>query len=255
LAGGIAVVIDVLRATTVMVHALAAGCEAVIPCAEIDEAREIAATRPPGSSILAGERHGLPIPGFDLGNSPSAFTPDVCRGKTLIITTTNGTRAILASLEAEQILLGALVNRLATSERLVVNLLKRNGRPVHLVCAGTDGHISFEDSLLAGALAAKLWSMRAPLGNDEALIAASTWNETQHDLERFAHRPAGGPAPAAVLRDDLLSGLSQILARGRGGRRVTEIGLEEDIIDAANLDRFNLIAELERDPIRIVRAT
>ncbi len=79
LRGGVAVVVDVLRATTVMVHALAAGCEAVIPCGEIDEAKAVAAGLPPGTALLAGERQGLPIPGFDLGNSPGEFTPEVCR--------------------------------------------------------------------------------------------------------------------------------------------------------------------------------
>src|SRR5512143_370512 len=84
LRGGVAVVVDVLRASTVMVHALAAGCEAVIPCLEIDDARRIARELPSGSSLLAGERLGLPIAGFDLGNSPNAFTPQVCRGKTVV---------------------------------------------------------------------------------------------------------------------------------------------------------------------------
>ena len=106
---------DVLRATTVMVHALAAGCEAVIPCGEIDEAKEIAAGLPPGTALLAGERQGLPIPGFDLGNSPGEFTPEVCDGKTLVMTTTNGTRAILASLEAERVYIASFANLRATS--------------------------------------------------------------------------------------------------------------------------------------------
>src|SRR5206468_7302445 len=101
--GGVAVVVDVLRATTVMVHALAAGCEAVIPCREIDEAKQIAARLPPGTALLGGERGGLPIPGFHLGNSPGEFTSEVCKGKTLVMTTTNGTRAILASLEAKRV--------------------------------------------------------------------------------------------------------------------------------------------------------
>ena len=79
LRGGVAVVVDVLRATTVMVQALAAGCEAVIPCGEIDEAKAVAAGLPAGTALLAGERQGLPIPGFDLGNSPGDFTPEVCR--------------------------------------------------------------------------------------------------------------------------------------------------------------------------------
>ena len=75
LRGGVAVVVDVLRATTVMVHALADGCEAVIPCAEIEEAQSVAAGLPSGTALLGGERGGLPIPGFDLGNSPGDYTP------------------------------------------------------------------------------------------------------------------------------------------------------------------------------------
>ncbi len=150
LRGGVAVVVvDVLRATTVMVHALAAGCEAVIPCAEIDEAKAVAASLPPGTALLGGERGGLPISGFDLGNSPGDYTPEVCRGKTLVMSTTNGTRAILASLEAERVLIGAFVNLEA-----VGFALQDETRPVHLICAGTEGLVSFEDALAAG-----VWSI------------------------------------------------------------------------------------------------
>src|SRR4051794_29291154 len=78
---GVAVVIDVLRASTMIVHALVAGCAEVIPCAEVDQARSLASGLPEGSALLAGERHGVPIPGFDLGNSPGDCTPERCRGK------------------------------------------------------------------------------------------------------------------------------------------------------------------------------
>ena len=100
LQGGVAVVLDVLRATSVMVHALDAGAISVVPCLEIDEAQAIASQFEPGQVILAGERLGLPIDGFDFGNSPGSFTPEVCRGKVIVMTTTNGTRAIYASLPA-----------------------------------------------------------------------------------------------------------------------------------------------------------
>src|SRR6516164_2036425 len=85
LTGGLAVVIDVLRATTTMVHALAAGCTAVRPCAEVDEARELAGSMRAGRVLLGGERGGLAPPGFDLGNSPREYTPRVCRGNTLVL--------------------------------------------------------------------------------------------------------------------------------------------------------------------------
>src|SRR5690242_5734390 len=95
LRGGVAVVIDVLRATSTIVQALAAGATSVVPCGEIDEARAIAAKAAPGSVLLGGERKGVTIPGFDLGNSPGDYTSDVVTGKKLIFTTTNGTRALL----------------------------------------------------------------------------------------------------------------------------------------------------------------
>src|SRR5947199_9745820 len=91
LAGGIAVVIDVLRATTTIVHALAAGCTAVRPCATVEEARELAGQMRVGRVLLGGERGGVPLPGFDLGNSPREYTAKLCRGTTLVMTTTNGT--------------------------------------------------------------------------------------------------------------------------------------------------------------------
>src|SRR5262249_62052189 len=95
LAGATAVVVDVLRATTTIVHALAAGCIAVRPVGEVEEARKLADSMRAGRVILAGEREGKKIPGFDHGNSPLEFTPESCRDRTLVLTTTNGTRALL----------------------------------------------------------------------------------------------------------------------------------------------------------------
>lgn len=237
LAGGVAVVLDVLRATTVMVHALAAGCEAVIPCGEIEEARREAAALPVGSGLLSGERHGLPINGFDLGNSPASFTPERCRGKTLVMTTTNGTRAILASLEAERVLIGAFPNFAATLQALH---LER--RDVHLVCAGTDGAISLEDGLLAGAIAQHLKDMGSALRNDEAEIAAGAWLKIQNSLWFKNGDPDAESNP-----------LVRYLSRGRGGRRVLELGLAADVEDAARLNRsgHQIVVELQRDPLRL----
>jgi 2-phosphosulfolactate phosphatase len=236
----VAVVVDVLRATTVMVYALAAGCEAIVPCAEIDEAKAIAAGLPPGTALLAGEREGLPIPEFDLGNSPGEFTPEVCRGKTLVMTTTNGTRAILASLDAERVYIASFSNLQATADEISIQFLKKDhGQPIHIVCSGTEGYISFEDSLLAGALMGKITELSLPqsaeakrLGNDEALIVLSQWLEVERFLERRS--------------------LSRLLSLGRGGQNVQRIGRAADLEDAAVFDRFKLVAELSRDPLRIV---
>jgi len=241
LRGGVAVVLDVLRATTVMVHALASGCKAVIPCLEIEEARELAGTLPRESVVLAGERRGLPIEGFDLGNSPDAFTPEVCGGKTVVMTTTNGTRAILASLDAERILIAAFPNFAA-----IMQVLHLEWRDVHIVCAGTDGLISLEDSLLAGALAQHLKDMGALLSNDEAEITAGAWSKIHNSLWYKSGDPEAESNP-----------LVRYLTRGRGGRRVLELGLDADLAAAARLNRsgHQLVAELLRDPIRIVASS
>ena len=184
LRGGLAVVVDVLRATTVMVQALAAGCEAIIPCGEIRRGPG-GRRRPSAGHGLAGRRaQGLPIAGFDLGNSPGDFTPDVCRDKTIVMTTTNGTRAILASLEAERVYIAGFTNLRATSDEISVQFLKKDhGHSVHIVCAGTEGQISLEDSLLAGALTSQIANVvelvpgtevASVFGNDEALMVVSS---------------------------------------------------------------------------------
>ncbi|MEW4567051.1 2-phosphosulfolactate phosphatase [Tautonia sp. JC769] len=228
LAGGVAVVVDVLRATSVMVRALASGCEAIIPCLEIEEARQSARALPGGSAVLAGERQGVAIEGFDFGNSPGDFTPEVCRGKTVVMTTTNGTRAILASLEADRVLIGAFANLRAMREEL-----SREDRPIHVVCSGTDGLISFEDTLLAGAIVGDLERVRGrTLANDSARIAALAWSSVTSGSED----------------------LDEVLRTGRGGQRVTELGLGRDIVEAGAVDTIDIVPELRRDPLRIVRA-
>ncbi len=237
LKGGVAVVVDVLRATTVMVRALASGCASVIPCGEVDEAFRLRDSLPSGTALLAGERKGLPIAGFDLANSPRAYSPEVCSGKTLVMTTTNGTRAILASLEAEVVMIAAFTNLMATAAAL-----HDSEQPIHIVCSGTDGRISFEDSVLAGALACDFQTSRRlgvpprPFGNDEAHIVSRLWATVPID---------------DVDGDD--SDLTNVLSQGRGGRRVREIGLADDITDSARLDRFPIVAALNRDPFGVVR--
>ena len=238
LSGGVAVVLDVLRATTVMIHALASGCEAVIPCGEVDEAIRVAGGLPSGSAILAGERHGLPIDGFDLGNSPGDFTPEVCRGKTLVMTTTNGTRAIMAGLGADEVLVAAFPNFGATVQRLHADV-----RPVHIVCAGTDGLVSYEDALLAGALARHLRDLGGVLSDDGAEIVAAMWTKVEDVIWVKSGDRSLEKTP-----------LVRYLVRGRGGRRVTELGLSADIEASAqfNSPGHHLTAELRFDPLRIV---
>src|SRR5205807_327556 len=110
LSGATAVVIDVLRATTTIVYALAAGCRQVLPVADLDEARALANSMPAGKVLLGGERGGAPLPDFDLGNSPAEYTAARCRNRALVLTTSNGTRAIVRASAAERVLIAAFVN-------------------------------------------------------------------------------------------------------------------------------------------------
>ena len=151
LAGISVLVIDVLRASTSIITALINGCDGVVPVASADEAHQRAAALPAGTVVIAGERRGEPLAGFDLGNSPLDFTAERVRGKTLIMTTSNGTQALLAARGAAAIGVAGLVNLGAAATWAV-----GERRDVMLVCAGERGAISLEDHACAGLLVDRL---------------------------------------------------------------------------------------------------
>ena len=235
LSGRLAVVIDVLRATTTIVHALASGAAGVLICQEVDEARKLAASSP--NAVLAGERGGLPIAGFHLGNSPLEYSPAAVGGKTVIFTTTNGTRAMARCAEAHRVLLAAFVNFSAICRELTAELSRPGSSGAALICAGTDGEVTREDTLLAGAMVDDLAShddLMLSL-NDQAEIAVDAWHACRLDL--------GGHDP-----------LGRALRQSRGGRNLIEIGLENDIAIAAEIDRFDLVPVLDLATWRVTVA-
>jgi 2-phosphosulfolactate phosphatase len=221
LVGRSVVVIDVLRATTTIVSALAAGATQVIPCQEVDEAKRIAAELA-GGALLGGERGGRQIAGFDLGNSPAEYSRERVGGKAVAFTTTNGTRAMLRCRQARRVLLGAFVNFSAVCRELA------GEERIAMMCAGTDGQVTREDALLAGAVVDDLVRTKqdsSPVLNDQAEIAADAWRTA---VRLLIDRPLG-----MTLRDS------------RGGRNLIEIGHENDIDLAAQLDRFDIVPELD----------
>lgn len=141
------VVIDVLRATTTMTEAMANGATNVLPVNNIEEAIALYRARGEENSVLAGEREGQQIDGFDLGNSPQEFTAAAVQGKTVIFTTSNGTRALNHVKNSDSVFLGCLRNRKALCEFLI-----KEDKDVALVCAGTDEHFSADDYYCAGAI-------------------------------------------------------------------------------------------------------
>lgn len=140
------VVIDLLRATSTMVEAIYNGAKNIFPVCDVEEAINLYRMHP-DQSVLAGEREGLKIEGFDLGNSPQIFTREVVENKSVILTTTNGTMALHAVRNSEIILLGCLRNRKAIANRLLE--IDQN---IALVCAGTDERFSGDDYYCAGAI-------------------------------------------------------------------------------------------------------
>jgi 2-phosphosulfolactate phosphatase len=144
----VAVVIDVLRATTTIAYALAQGYERVLACGDIDQARELA-RRVNGGAVLAGERECVKPEGFDLGNSPREFEGPAL-GTTLVITTTNGTRAIVtAAAHAETVAIGSLANLTSCAAR-VGRAAREAGGDVLVQCAGVEGEFTMDDAYTAG---------------------------------------------------------------------------------------------------------
>jgi 2-phosphosulfolactate phosphatase len=220
LQGRTVVVFDVLRATTTMAAALAAGVSEIRIFASIDEAAR-AASRHEGARILCGEENCLPPTGFDLGNSPGAFTRARHAGQTAYMSTTNGTRAIVAAREAATIFTGALVNASAVAWAVV-----EKGADVTLLCAGTGEAVALEDVLGAGAVIARL--NRIHSFNSES------------DIPLLARRLYEGAA-------DLRAALTE----ARGGRNVVAAGLAADIEFAAAVDSINVAGFVDQQTFAV----
>jgi 2-phosphosulfolactate phosphatase len=223
-AGGIAVVIDVLRASTTMITALAHGAARMVPVADVDEARNRAARLAP-PTLLGGERGGIRIPGFDLGNSPLEYTADRVARQTVVITTTNGTAALHACRGAREILIGGIVNRTAVAK--TIRRLGRDGEAVHLVCAGTNGLVTAEDVLAAGAILDAAGVDQADDLLDESARAAVT----------FFRRVAMSGDPTAALVAEF--------RHSPGGANLIALGMEADLPVAAAIDTFTIVPRFD----------
>jgi 2-phosphosulfolactate phosphatase len=161
------VVIDALRATSTMITALENGCLAFIPVATIEEAKKLFADQGDPKLLLGGERRALPVAGFNLGNSPRDYRPEKVSGKTVIMTTTNGTRALVAASKAAEVLIGAFLNLGALCRRL-----EESGRDVLIACAGEKGFFCLEDTVCGGAVIGRLEKDGAPVKKSDAALGA-----------------------------------------------------------------------------------
>lgn len=247
--GRTAVVIDVVRATTCIVEALANGARSVRPFGSVRGARMAASTSAVGSgegagsgagsvagsgsvavavagspagvgsvaggALLCGERGGLPIDGFDLGNSPSEFGADAVASKRLLMKTTNGTAAFLAVAGAKRVLAAAFVNLGAVADRLVAD-----EDDMLIVCAGKEGAFALDDAVCAGHLALAIEARSSgAVELDDGAHAAT-------DLAR-ARKPS-----------------AEMLAATSAGRALVEVGLAGDLVACADVDRRSAVPEM-----------
>jgi 2-phosphosulfolactate phosphatase len=188
IAGTVAVVFDVLRATSTMITALAHGAAGIWPVRTIDEAWALKAKRP--DALLGGERHGERIEGFDLGNSPLEYGENV-RGREIISTTTNGTIALRAVEHASSVLAASLLNNAAVAAHLAP------AGEILLVCAGTFREAALEDILAAGMLISLLPGRAL---SDPAEMALALYRQEEHDLAAALRRAKNGRALLAKGR-------------------------------------------------------
>jgi len=219
------VVLDVLRATSTMVTALANGAAAIVPVAEIAEALAIRQRDP--QVLLAGERDGVRIRAgltggvdFDLGNSPREYAREKVAGRIIVSTTTNGTRALRAAARAKLVLVSSFLNLQATADFL----LKSNPLELLLICSGTYEGPALEDSLAAGTLCDMLWQQLSP--------------DQIHDSAEMARRIFLSAKP----------NFTEAMRGSWNARRLSAISeLKADVPFCFQRDVFKLVAVLEKD--------
>jgi 2-phosphosulfolactate phosphatase len=220
-------VIDILRATTTMCAALSHGAKAIIPVGSTEEALRLAQTIGSTDVLLAGEKNCVRIPGFQLGNSPLEMTESNVRGKTLIVTTSNGTKAFLACQGAASVYPAAAVNLTAAAEKAREAL--ESEQDIIIVCAGREGVFSLDDAYCAGRLVSALFGSRRPRRalNDAGLASLDL-------VRRYGDR------------------WERPLAYSRAGRELIKLGFRGDLREASRLDAYPVLPHFHERRVTLV---
>ncbi|GAA0878658.1 2-phosphosulfolactate phosphatase family protein [Algoriphagus jejuensis] len=210
LTGKIVVVVDIFRATSTMVAAIANGVKEILPFPDLESCQQMQEK----GFLIGGERNGITAPGFEMGNSPVAYLKGEFSGRSLAMTTTNGTQAIDKSRGAEQILIGAFPNLEAT-----VSYIQAQDNDLLIHCAGWKGHFNLEDSLYAGALVKALESTHRA-EEDGALAMGSLFEKEGHNLKGF-------------------------LSQASHAKRLQNHGIESDIDFCLTLDLYEIVVKAD----------
>lgn len=218
-------VIDVLRACTTIIYALSQGCSAVYPCATVSAARELYKRQVKrlgkDGVLLGGERDGIKVKGFHLGNSPGEYSAKMVRGKTLIFTTTNCTKNLTALNGPEEVIICSFINLPAVAE-----YLSAGDRDVLLALSGTDGQMSAEDTVCGGMIIHELLK-----GREVALSASARAAYTLY----LHHRDS---LPQAVIGSN-------------HGIRLLELGFKDDIDFCARVGEYEIIPRYIRGKVSL----
>lgn len=214
-ANRVVAVVDVLRASTSVAVALANGARAVIPLGSSEEVVSRAKSLARSEVKLAGERKMQPIPGFDVGNSPLEFTREAVEGKTVLMSTTNGTAAVLSVQGARDVVIASYVNFSAVLVMLRAAL--RGGTDVAIVCAGQERHFALEDAACAGLF-------------------------VQHVTAKQTKAELNDAAQAAMLIDKKFgSNLKRLLRTSTHGSALADAGFAADLVVCAELDSHAVV--------------
>ena len=210
------VVIDVLRSSTSICAAFISGAKGVIPTPGPGEAGEMWTKIGSDMAVLAGERHGVKIDNFQLGNSPAEFTPEAVGGKFVVITTTNGTALFSKTYNAAPVMSGALTNVSLVAERIA-----REDKDVIIACCGREGHFSIEDTICGGMLVHLLMEKhKMQIVQNDACALALLLYQTNKETIREA------------------------IAGGEHGRYLASIGFADDVAIASAVDSMAVLPVL-----------
>ena len=213
LAGKLVVIIDVLRASSTIVTALANGCRGFIPILSPDKAKKKAQEFEKERVLLGGEREGIKIEGFDLGNSPREYKKEVAKGKTIIFSTTNGVKTLEMVKGAHRIIIGSFLNLQA-----VCDYCTNYKGDISIICAGRKGKFSLEDTACAGMMVNSL-----------------------RDVFPGDHQEIDANLTAQLLYVKFGNNILEILRKSQHGRYLESIGLGEDLKFCSQLDLFHIV--------------
>lgn len=219
----VVVVIDVLRATSVMVHAMSQGAKEIIPVKTVETAFQMAKTFPRNTTLLGGEKDTRRIEGFDLGNSPKEYTVEKVRGKRLIMTTTNGTQAFHSVSSAAEILVGSFFNIGAIAHGSI-----ETGKDLLIYPSGDEGRFSLEDTVCGGMLIDRIITR----GLKQVVLT-----DASHSARTLYQRFEGN--------------LLEVLSLSRHGKELIDRGYGDDLPYCAQIDIAEIVPVFREGVIRI----